>query len=203
MPNATAITLERPGTLADRLVAPRLLTDALLVVGGALLVALSAMIAIPMPSGVPITGQTFAVLLVAAALGLRRGTLSMGLYLVLGVIGLPVFAVASPVVTIGYLIGFILCAMIVGALADRGWDRSVRRTIAMMSLGTAAIFVCGAGWGLGWALVTSPASLAEHAGLLSFVAWSFVIPYLPGAAIKIALAAALLPAAWKLVGRDR
>lgn len=190
-----AITLPKPGSLADRL-APRLsdrrfASNALLVTLGTLLVALTAQVAIPMPSGVPITGQTFGVLLVAAALGFRRGVVAMLAYIGLGALGLPFFASGGGAMTYGYLGGFVVAGAVVGLLADRGWDRSVKRTLAMMSLGTTLIFLCGASWG---------AFYADGFGALMM---GFVLPYLPGAAIKIALAMALLPTAWKLVGEKR
>ncbi|GAB4553512.1 MAG: biotin transporter BioY [Phycisphaerales bacterium] len=186
------IAIARPGSFADiigpRLAGSALVSDALLISLGVLLVALTAQIAIPMPSGVPITGQTFGVLLVAAALGFRRGIIAMLAYIALGAVGLPFFASVGTSVTYGYLAGFVVAGAVVGLLAERGWDRGFVRTLAMMSIGTAIIFVCGVAWG---------ARFVDSFGALMA---GFVLPYLPGAAIKIALAMALLPTAWKLVG---
>lgn len=170
--------------------------DVLLVTGAALLTAVAAQLALPLPfSPVPVTGQTFAVLLAGAALGARRGAASQVAYLAAGAAGAPVFAGGAGTVatfagpTAGYLLAFPLAAWIVGALAERGWDRRVPTTLAAMALGTAAIFAGGLAW---LSLVLPPGQLLA-AGLL---------PFLPGAAVKIAAAAGLLPACWRLVGRD-
>ena len=186
-------TIDRPTTLADALrpgaLDRSLATDALLVTAFVLLGALTAQIAFASPSGVPITGQSFGVLFVSAALGFRRGFLAMLAYVALGAVGLPFFASVGTAVTYGYLAGFVVAGAVVGLLSERGWDRSVVRTLVMMSAGTAIIFACGMAWG---------AFFVESAGQLFA---GFLLPFLPGAAIKIALATALLPLAWKLVGR--
>ena len=164
-----------------------------LVLAGTLLVALLAQVRIPLPfTPVPLTGQTFAVLLVAAALGSRRGIASLGLYALLGLAGLPVFAgggsgparLLGP--TGGYLLGFVLAAWIVGRLAERGLDRSLRTAWLPFLAGTLGITLCGAGW------------LALSLGLAKALTLG-VLPFLVGDAIKILLAALALPAAWKLV----
>lgn len=164
-----------------------------LVMGGSMLIALSARISIPVGFGlVPITGQTFAVLLVGALLGARRGALAVFAYLGEGLAGLPVGAMGLSGIpwvigpTGGYLLGFVVAAYITGALAQRGWDRSPLLTIAAMSLGTAAIFSFGLAW---LSRFPNPAGLLE----------SGLYPFLPGAVIKIALAAALLPSGWKVL----
>jgi len=168
------------------------LRDIMLVVVGSLLVAAFAQIAIPLPfTPVPITGQTFAVLLVGAALGSKRGAASLGLYTVEGAIGLPFFAggkagLSGP--TIGYLIGFIVAAYFIGLLAERGMDRSLRTSLVPFLVGTVIVYLFGAGWlvlSLGMSL---PAAFAAG-----------VAPFLIGDAIKLLLAGAALPAAWKLV----
>lgn len=173
--------------------------EVLLVVLGTALIAASAWVSWhPGFSPVPITGQTFAVLLIAALYGPVRGVATVLAYLAEGAAGLPVFAgglggaaylVASP--TTGYLLGFVLAAAATGALAARGWDRSFPRAIAAMTIGTAIIFAAGLAWlsvviGLFTGEVTLPTLLM--AGL-----W----PYLPGAVVKIVLAAALLPIGWR------
>ena len=172
-----------------------LLYDAALVLGGSLVIALSAQVAIQLPfSPVPITGQTLAVLLVGALLGSRRGALAVLAYIAEGFAGLPVFAGGAAGLarlfgpTGGYLVGFVAAAFLVGWLAERGWDRRFGTTLAAMTLGNLVIYGVGAVW------------LAVFVGGLSR-AWSLgVLPFLPGDAIKIVLAAVLLPGGWKLLG---
>jgi biotin transport system substrate-specific component len=167
----------------------------LLVVGGSLVVALSAQLVVRLPfTPVPVTGQTLGVLLVGAALGARRGAAALALYLMEGAAGLPFFAggmagaayLLGP--TGGYLVAFPLAAFVTGWAAERGWDRNWLTTAAAMILGVAVIFAGGL------------------AGLSLFVGWERVwaaglLPFLPGAVIKIAVASAALPLAWRLVGR--
>ena len=178
---------------------PRLdsrLRDALLVVTGSLLVAALAQVAIPLLpfTPVPITGQTFAVLLVGAALGSKRGAASLGLYTVEGALGLPFFAGGKGGLngaTVGYLIGFIAAAFVIGLLAERGMDRSFRTSILPFLAGTVVIYLFGATW-LAVSFHMSPAVAFEKG----------VAPFLVGDAIKLVLAGAALPAAWKLVDRN-
>ena len=184
-------------TLADVAVPrPHLLSNAVLVVGAGLLTALSARIEIAVPwSLVPITGQTFAVLLSGAVLGARRGFLAQGLYLAAGAAGLPVFAggaagahiFAGP--TGGYLAAFPLAAALTGWLAERGWDRRFPTMLAAMLLGSAVIF----GLGLAGLARFVPAETLLAQGLL---------PFLPGDLIKSSLAALVFPTLWRGVGRD-
>ena len=172
-----------------------LLFDAALVLGASLVIALSAQVAIQLPfSPVPITGQTMAVLLVGALLGSRRGALAVLAYIAQGLAGLPVFAGGAAGLarlfgpTGGYLVGFVAAAFLVGWLAERGWDRRFGTTLAAMTLGNLVIYGVGAVW------------LAVFVGGLSR-AWSLgVLPFLPGDALKIVLAAVLLPGGWKLLG---
>ena len=124
--------------------------DGAMVVGGSILIAVLAQIAIGYP--VPITGQTFGVLLAAALLGSRRGVLCVLTYLAEGLMGLPVFSqgrsglgmILGP--TGGYLVGFVLAAYVVGSLAERGWDRRVMTTMLAMVLGSVAMYACGLAW---------------------------------------------------------
>ncbi len=174
-----------PGSLAWKLV---------LVVAGSALIALAAQVRVPLPfSPVPVTGQTFAVLLVAATLG-RLGLLSVLAYLIEGAGGLPVFAgggsgIATMVgPTGGYLIGFALAAALVGSAAERGWDRHLATALAAMLLGEIAIYVCGLAW---LARFPLPVPLLQ-AGL---------IPFIPGDLFKMVLAALALPTAWRLARR--
>ncbi|MFZ5886072.1 MAG: biotin transporter BioY [Chloroflexota bacterium] len=168
--------------------------DLALILMGALLTAALAQVKIHLPfTPVPLTGQTFAVLLAGAALGSKRGTLSMMLYVALGAAGLPVFAGGASGLshltgaTAGYLIGFVAAAWVIGRLAERGLERSVRTSILPFIVGTIIIYAFGVGW---LAFVMGSFSKALAAGLL---------PFLIGDAIKLVAAALALPAAWKLV----
>jgi biotin transport system substrate-specific component len=173
--------------------------DVALVLGGSVAVALSAQVAIGWP--VPITAQTLVVLLVGALLGSRRGALCLLTYVAEGLVGLPVFAngkagpaaLAGP--TGGYLIGFVVAAYLVGALAERGWDRRAGTTVLAMVVGNLAIYAGGLAW-LAVLVQLLGRPLAES-GVLAVGLY----PFLVGDLIKIALAAVLLPAGWKLIGR--
>lgn len=167
--------------------------DILLVVGGSLLVAGMAQVRIPLPfTPVPITGQTFAVLLVGAALGSRRGAASLALYLLLGLSGLPFFAggahglaaLAGP--TGGYLVGFVAATWLVGLLAARGLDRRIPSALLAFLAGELVIYLFGVAW------------LSIYLGFAHAIAAGF-LPFLVGDAIKLAAAALFLPAAWALV----
>lgn len=186
---ATAILAPRR-TIIDALLHGRgLAYQIALIVAGSLLVALSAQITIPLPL-VPLTGQTYAVLLVGALLGSRRGGLSMLLYLIEGQAGLPFFAPNGGPPTMGYVFGFVLAAFIVGWLAERGWDRSFKTAVAAMAVGEVAIYLLGLPWlalFIGW-------SAAITAGLLPFIA---------GDVVKLLLAAATLPLGWRLIGATK
>ncbi len=174
-----------------------LLLDAVLVVAGAALVALAAQIRIPFDP-VPITGSTFAVLLVGASLGAVRATSSLSLYVVLGILGAPVYTGQNSGweyftgATGGYLVGFVLAAAVVGYLAERGWDRRLSSAIAAMLTGSVLIYAVG----LPWLAVTADLDFAQtlEKGLALFV---------PGDLLKLYLAAALLPTAWRAVERFR
>ena len=191
----TSHALPHP-VLADRL-AGSWVRDAALVVGAALLTALAAQVEVPLWfTPVPISGQTFAVLVAGAALGLRRGAASQLLYVALGAVGMPFYAGGDAGwthltgATGGYLVGFVLAAAVVGALAERGLDRTPLRTLAAMTVGTAVIFACGVPW----------LAVALGVGAGRAVALGLT-PFLLGAAVKIALAMAVLPAAWRLSRR--
>ncbi|MEV6976806.1 biotin transporter BioY [Kitasatospora sp. NPDC093806] len=168
--------------------------DLALVAGGAAVTGLAAQLSVHVPgSPVPVTGQTFAALLVGTALGARRGVASLGLYLLAGMAGLPWFAQGSSgwsMPSLGYVLGFVLAAGLVGALARRGADRSPARTAAAMVLGSLAIYAVGVPY-LAFALDV-PLARAAELGLY---------PYLVGDALKAVLAAGALPLAWKLLGR--
>lgn len=170
----------------------------LLVVGGALFVALTAQIRIPLPfTPVPITGQTLGVLLVGGLLGTRSGAAALLLYLLMGFVGLPFFTGGASGIeqlfgaTGGYLVAFPIAAALVGWLAERGWDRRFSTTVAAMLLGNLVIYVLGAGW------------LAFGVGLgLGKALTLGVLPFLIGDAIKMALAGVALPGGWKLIGKE-
>jgi biotin transport system substrate-specific component len=193
----TAATLPRRTTfvLAD-LIPGAAARDVLLVIGGAGLVGLLAQVSIHLSfTPVPITGQTLGVLLTGTALGWRRGLAAMALYAVAGLVGVPWFAGHTSGyvgASFGFVIGFVLCALVCGRLAERGADRSVLSSVPAMLAGEVVMYGVGVTW-LALYLHVS-ASTAISLGLT---------PFLAGDAIKAALAALLLPAAWKLAGPRR
>ena len=174
-----------------------MVTDVALIFAGAVLTAIAAQIAIPMWP-VPITGQTFAVLLVGAVLGASRGALSMIAYFSLGAAGLPVFTGAVSGITFGttfgYLVGFIAAAAVVGWFSQLNWHKKVSGVLASFAIGNAVIYMFGLPW-LAFAL--SNLGIASDAGA---VIAAGLVPFLVGDAIKMALAAAALPLAWKYLG---
>jgi biotin transport system substrate-specific component len=183
----------------QRAVLPRTsaLTTAGLVGAGVLMLWGSAAVSIPLGfTPVPLTLQTFAVLLLGCAYGIRLGTATFAAYLALGLAGAPVFSQGQSglgildVPTGGYLVGMLAATAVVGALAQRGWDRTARGTVAAMVLGNAVIYA----FGLAWLVATMHVGLAQalHLG---------VTPFLPGDAVKIVAATAVLPSAWALVRR--
>ena len=166
--------------------------QAALVVVGSLVVALLAQVSIPLPfTPVPVTGQTLGVLLVGGALGGWLGGASLLLYLVEGAVGLPVFAPhASGAVfgpTGGYLVGFIIMAAVVGWLAERGWDRSVGKSVLAMIIGELVLYTIAVPW------------LGVYVGFGHAIGLGF-IPFVAGDGLKLLIAGALFPVAWKLVG---
>jgi len=175
----------------------RAAAEVVLVAAGAALVALGARLTIPLPfTQVPITGQTFAVLLVGAALGSTRGAASMMTYLAAAVAGLPIFSGGACCLpwllgpTGGYLMSYPFAAWITGRLAERGWDRRFGTAALAMLAGTAVIYAFGVTW------------------LSTFVGWertlfAGLLPFLPGDAVKLTLAATLLPVAWKIIAAVR
>lgn len=173
------------------------LYDGAVVLGGSIVIALCAQIAVGGP--VPITGQTFAVLMVAALLGSRRAVLCVLTYLLEGLLGLPVFAQGGAGLAVvlgprgGYLVGFLAVAYIVGSLAERGWDRRPATTILAMVLGNLGLYVCGLTW-----LFCLTYILVRPLGGRGVLAVG-LYPFLAGDAVKIALAACLLPAGWKII----
>lgn len=203
-----------PASLAAR--APAWVRDVALVAGGVLLLILGARIAFDLPAVslgrlyvpdnpyVPVTMQTFGVLFTSAALGARRGIAATTVYLLLGVIGLPVFAFERSGLetfvaidggrivlgtTGGYLLGFILASGVVGTLAQQGWDRRLGGSLGSMLIGTLIVYVVGLAW----------LALALGASVIDVLPYG-LYPFLPGDALKLFLAAGLLPLAWRLAG---
>ncbi len=176
-----------------------ILSDALLILGGALFLALCAQISFALPfTPVPLTLQTFGVLLIGASYGAVRGGLTAALYVLMGLVGLPVFAGRTHGLDVvigatgGYLIGFIVAAVVVGALAQRKWDRRFSSAVAAMLTGTVIIYVCGLVW------------LKQNQGLDLATTFEYgLYPFVPGDLLKLYLAGALLPGAWRLVSRFR
>ena len=194
-----AVSLALPArhpVLAESL--PRTLTrSGTTIVLAVALTALAAQVAIPVPgSPVPVTGQTFAVLLTAAALGPARGLAAQALYLAVGLAGLPVFASASHGGSVvfgasgGYLVGFLAAAVIAGWGARHGADRSPLRTLLLFAVASGVIYLIGTAW------LCLDTGMTASAGIAAGVT-----PFLPGDAVKALLAAGLLPGAWWLAGR--
>ena len=204
-----------PSSLATR--APAWARDAALIAGGVILLILGARIAFELPAVslgrfyvpdnpyVPVTLQTFGVLFTSAALGARRGLSATAIYLLLGAVGLPVFASERGGMetffalesgrlvlgaTGGYLVGFLLASAVVGALAQRGWDRRLGGSLGAMLIGTLLIYAVG----LAWLALALDASVTD---VLPFGLY----PFVPGDVIKLLLAAGALPLGWHLAGR--
>jgi biotin transport system substrate-specific component len=226
--------MERGLTLGDFLIPIRLgeraaswQRDLLLVVSGALLITLGAYVSFQVPAiaignayvpvnpYVPLSLQTFGVIFTGALLGSRRGIAASGLYLLMGAVGLPVFALDPATgahgsglghivswgdgialgTTGGYLLGFVVAAAVVGRLAELGWDRRLRGSLAAMLVGSLVIYAVGVPW-LTLALelrgLEDPVARALTNGLF---------PFIPGDLLKLVAAAGLLPIGWRLVSR--
>lgn len=169
------------------------LRDGLLISAGVLLLAGMAQVEIPLPfTPVPVTGQTFGVLLIGAALGARRGAATTAAYIAAGALGLPVFAGGGSGLriltgaTAGYLAGFVAAAYVIGKLCERALDRSLRTSLLPFLAGTLIIYLFGVAW---LSVVVGGFGKAVALG---------VLPFLVGDAIKLAAAALALPAAWRL-----
>jgi len=204
-----------PASLAAR--APAWARDVALIAGGVILLIIGARVAFDLPSVqlgrlyvpenpyVPITLQTFGVLFTSALLGARRGISATSIYLLIGAVGLPVFAFERSGVetffsvesgslvlgaTGGYLLGFLVASALVGSLAERGWDRRIGGSIGAMVIGTLIIYALG----LSWLALALDVSLTDA---LPFGLY----PFLPGDVLKLLVAAGLLPLGWRLVSR--
>ena len=190
--NATVADLLRP---SEKRIAG--FYDITLIIAGSLLIGLCAHIKFLLPlSPVPVTAQTFAVLMIGALLGARRGCLAVLAYIIEGAAGLPVFAVgAGPAVLVGptggYLFGFIPAVYITGRLAEKGWDRRIGTTVLAMVLGNLAIYTFGLFW------------LCCLTGFNTKVLMIGLYPFIVGDLVKIILAAILLPSGWKLLRYSR
>ena len=204
---------ERGLTLGDFLVPIRLGERAaswqrhlLMIAAGVILIAACAQVYVVLPfTPVPISGQTFGVLFAAALLGFRRSLITVALYLLIGIAGAPIFAegtsglvrigtvqggVLALAPTGGYLLGFLVAGGLVGRLAELGWDRRIGGSLAAMVLGNVVIYIVGVPWLM--AALNAPIGRALELGLY---------PFLLGDALKLALAAGLLPVGWWLVRR--
>lgn len=200
--------------LAERLAGggARALKQALLVAAGVAALILSAKLRVALPfTPVPVTGQTLVVLAVAAGYGPRLGLLTILAYLAVGAAGFDVFTGSSAAssglaymagATGGYLAGFAAAALVMGALARRGWDRSVPAMAAAMVIGNLVIYALGLAWlhALVAGGLFDPSRFASP--LAQTLAWG-LLPFLAGDALKVALGALLLPALWRLVGEAR
>ena len=184
-------------TMIDSVLPRALARDVFLVLYFAGLTAFGAQLAFHI-GPVPVTGQTFVVLLAGALLGSKRGALSQLSYLAMGAMGAPIFAggLGGPAVlvgpTAGYLVGFVPAAFVVGLLAEHGWDRRVWTMAGAMILGSFIIYAFGLTWLSVWLSRFSPESSVFAVGLY---------PFLAGDALKVALASVALPGGWALLNR--
>jgi biotin transport system substrate-specific component len=174
---------------------------AALSLAGSWLIAGLAQVQVRLPfTPVPVTGQTLGVLLVGASLGSALGSLSLVLYLAQGALGLPFFAGGSGGLDVlrassatgGYLVGFVAAAAVVGALAERGWDRDLRGAISAMFVGEVVLYLVAIPW-----LMRALGVDLDRAIVLGLA------PFVVGDALKVFLAAGALPAAWRILGRGR
>lgn len=194
---ASRPTLARP-TLADRIIPRSAVNNAILIVAGVAIVAALAQVQIPMWP-VPITGQTLGVMLVGAALGSWRGASSMALYMVLGLAGLPIFAggdgsvsmVSNP--SFGFIIGFVFAAALIGWFSERRWDRRP----LLSGLGFLGASLVPFAFGLPYmAFILGSLGFPNDLGTVLALG---VYPFLIGGVVKWAVAASVLPIAWRIV----
>lgn len=189
---STVAVSTRPSPVLADLVPSTLIADVALVTGAAVLVGLLAQISIHIPqTPVPITGQTLGVLLAGSALGWRRASLAMSLYLVAGLAGVPWFAGHAsgyPATSFGYLLGFVATGALMGWLASKGADRKVLRTVLAMVAGEVLIYAIAVPW----------LAVDLHVSLLKALTLGMT-PFIAGDIIKAALCGVALPSAWRLV----
>lgn len=191
------IQLSGNTALIDRVVPRSALNSAALILSGAVFIAYAAQLVIPMWP-VPFTAQTLAVLLVGSILGATRGAISLIAYFSMGALGLPVFSAATSLSfgpTFGYLIGFVAAAAVVGWLSERGWHKSVQGVIGSFAISNAVIYLFGLPW---LAFVLGNLGVAnDYASVVA----AGLAPFVVGDVLKMILAAALLPLAWKFLGK--
>lgn len=190
-----SLAIGRP-TLADRLFTRGIVMDLVLICAGTALVSIAAQVEVPLWP-VPITGQTLAVLLVGSSLGALRGTLSIALYAVLGIVGLPIFSGAGSGMSVvlgptgGYIIGFVFAAALTGWIAQRSWDRKILRSILGFLGGTVITFAIGLPW------------LAFTLGLnLQQTLEGGLYPFIVGGIVKMLLAAGIITVGWRYFERE-
>ncbi|HUZ20471.1 MAG TPA: biotin transporter BioY [Acidimicrobiales bacterium] len=195
MEPTAALSRRRPLVLAD-LVPGERVRDVALVLGAACLVGLLAQFSVQVAgTPVPITGQTLGVLVAGCALGFRRALAASVVYAGLGFLGLPWFIHHSggwQGASTGYVFGFVLASAVCGRLAERGADRSILGSLPTMLAGELCIYVPGVTW----------LALDAHVGLAKALSLGFT-PFVVGDALKMGLAAGLLPAAWWMTGERR
>jgi biotin transport system substrate-specific component len=195
-----SFTLVAKPTIVDRFVKRSLVADIALVFSGAALTAIAAQIAIP-AYPVPFTLQTLVVLLVGATLGSRRGGLSLGVYALAGLAGLPVFAPkadGSHVVglaafvgpTAGFILGFVIAAYVIGLLAERKWSSNVLKTFVAFVVGSSIIYLVG---------IPALSAFAFNGDIAA--ALTYMLPFMLWDVVKAVIAAGLLPGAWLLVNK--
>lgn len=208
LPMTTLLTIAPQRVLADLIVQPTtrvraIVRDVLLVVGFALLTAAAAQIEIQLGfTPVPLTGQTFAVLLSGAVLGMRRGALSQLVYWMAGLTGLPFYSggaggwKSGTGATLGYLVGFIVAAGAIGYLAEKKQDRNFATSLPAMLLGSTLIYSCGAAW------LTTYLNIGFATGETNAISLG-VAPFLVGDVIKALLAAACTTGVWAAINKRK
>ena len=191
------IQLSSQAALIDRVIPRSAINNVALILSGAVFTAYAAQLVIPMWP-VPMTAQTLAVLLVGSVLGATRGAISLIVYFSMGAVGLPVFSAATSLSfgpTFGYLVGFIAAAALVGYLSQRGWHKSVAGVLGSFAIANSVIYLFGLPW-----LAFVLGSLGAANDLVS-VSAAGLAPFIIGDVVKMTLAAALLPLAWKFLGK--
>ena len=181
------------------------LRNVVLALVGSIFVAATAQVYIPLEY-VPITGQTFGVLVIGLVYGMRLGAATLALYMLEGAIGLPVFGnfmsgmAVLKGTTGGYIVGFIFAAGLVGWLAEKGWSRNVLTTVAAMVIGNVVIYAFGLAWlTYFFSTVAAGAVAAANSTPFEFALLKGFVSYWPGDIVKIIAAALVLPTAWKIV----
>ena len=190
----STIAIPQPRRVLADFVPSSIVSNAALIVGGAMFVGLLAQISIPLSfTPVPVTGQTLGVLLVGPALGGRRAMATLVLYVAAGLAGVPWFAHGAsgyPSATFGYLLGFVLASYVLGLAAQRGVDRSILRSIPAMLLAEVVVFAFGVTW----------LKFALDASVSQAIAWGLT-PFLLGEVMKAVVAGLTLPVAWRIADR--